>query len=185
MSPIVALLRSQRAAAAAEMALIAPLLIVLLAGATELGYYFYAEHRLVESVRDAARFAGRQPISNYSTCPSGTGTTTIANTTTLWTQARNVAKTGDPAAASTDRGRLWGWEADTSDTDFVMTYQCFTTVTDGTTTTTLGGVWEFQPGGAPVVTVDAKVPHTSIFSTFGLDLGVELNASQQAVVAGA
>lgn len=185
MSQFVALLRCERAAAAAEMALIAPLLILLLAGLTEIGYYFYAEHRLVEGVRDAARYAARQPISNYASCPSGSGTTTIASGTALFTQTRNIAKTGDPVAASSERGRLWGWESDTSDTDFTLTYQCFTTVTDGTTTTTVGGIYEFQAAGAPVVTVDARVPHSSIFAAFGIDVPLVLNASQQAVVAGA
>lgn len=185
MTQFVALLRDDRAAAAAEMALVTPLLILLLAGLVEMGYYFYAEHRLIEGVRDAARYAARQPYSNYSSCPSGSGSTTIASGTTLHTETRNVAKTGDPDAASTVTGRLWGWEADTSDADFTMSYQCFTSVTDGTTTTPVGGIWLFAPGGAPVVTVAATVPHQSIFAAFGINIPIELNARQQAAVAGA
>ena len=56
-------------AAAAEMAMVAPLLMILMLGAMELGHYFYSQHVVVKAVRDGARYASRHDFSNY-TCPS-------------------------------------------------------------------------------------------------------------------
>ena len=67
--------RNERGAAAAEMALVTPLLLILLAGGLEIGNYFMDEHRLVKAVRDGARFAARKDFTFFTTCntaPSGT-----------------------------------------------------------------------------------------------------------------
>ena len=64
----VSLLRSRRGSAAAEMALVSPLLAVLMIGSVELGNFFYNEHILMKAVRDGARYAARQNFSNYSAC---------------------------------------------------------------------------------------------------------------------
>ena len=55
----ICLARDSRGAAAAEMALVLPLLLVILFGSLELGNYFMNEHTLIKAVRDGARFAGR------------------------------------------------------------------------------------------------------------------------------
>lgn len=52
-----------KGAAAVEMALVLPFLIVLLFGSVELGYYFYNQHQVVKGLRDGARFASRQPFT--------------------------------------------------------------------------------------------------------------------------
>src|SRR2546423_15363241 len=73
---LIDLLRDARANAAAERALAAPLLLMIMLGSTELGNYFMNEHSLVKAVRDGARFAARQGFTNYSGCtgpPRGTG----------------------------------------------------------------------------------------------------------------
>jgi hypothetical protein len=54
------------AAAAAEMALVMPLLLTILFSLVEAGNYFYTEHVLVKAVRDGARYAGRQDFSFFS-----------------------------------------------------------------------------------------------------------------------
>ncbi len=49
------LMGSNGGAAAAEMALVTPLLLIIMAGGLEVGNYFMDEHRLVKAVRDGAR----------------------------------------------------------------------------------------------------------------------------------
>jgi hypothetical protein len=51
---------NKRGAAAAEMAIILPLLVTLMFGSFEVGKYFLDAHRVQQAVRDGARFAGRQ-----------------------------------------------------------------------------------------------------------------------------
>src|SRR3954468_24854898 len=62
------LLRDSSGAAAAEMVLVLPLLLVIMFGSVELGNYMLSEHTLLKAVRDGARYAARQPFANYSGC---------------------------------------------------------------------------------------------------------------------
>ena len=64
----------RRGAAAAEMALVTPLLLVILFGAVELGNYFYNEHIVVKAVRDGARFAASCGKAMRRTAPASTRT---------------------------------------------------------------------------------------------------------------
>ena len=67
--------RNERGAAAVEMALVTPLLLILMVGGLEIGNYFMDEHRLVKAVRDGARYAARKDFTFFATCdaaPSGT-----------------------------------------------------------------------------------------------------------------
>jgi hypothetical protein len=73
-----------RGAAAAEMALVLPLLLIILFGSLELGNYFMNEHTLVKAVRDGARFAGRQTFTNYTSCSGSPGGTVLQ-----WVARRN------------------------------------------------------------------------------------------------
>jgi hypothetical protein len=91
------LLRSDRATAGAEMALVAPMLIVLMFGSFELGNYFLSEHVVVKAVRDGARYASRMPIAAYS-CPATVDSTVNG-------QIRNVTRTGQVASGGTARLR--------------------------------------------------------------------------------
>src|SRR3546814_3109530 len=70
------LARDRSGAAAAEMALVSPMLIILMFGSFELGNYFLDEHVVLKAVRDGARYAARQ---NFTTMPcSGTPTADAA-----------------------------------------------------------------------------------------------------------
>src|SRR5215208_2965454 len=80
MSTAARLVRCTRAAAAAEMAMVLPLLLVLICGSVELGNYFLDEHRLVKAVRDGARYAARQNISHFTGCTGNPGGTVVADT---------------------------------------------------------------------------------------------------------
>lgn len=58
-------LRSQRGSASVEFALVLPMLIVLMFGGLEAGYFMWMQHRLTDAVRDGARFAARMSIDDF------------------------------------------------------------------------------------------------------------------------
>ncbi|GAA4744781.1 pilus assembly protein [Sphingomonas daechungensis] len=161
------LLRQQSGAAAAEMALVAPLLIALMFGSMELGHYFYSEHVVVKAVRDGARFAARQSFADF-TCPAGTiGGTVVADT-------QNVTRTNQLAAGGTPR--LAGW---TNAASVSVTATCVSN-SSGTYVTAYGSGTEI-----PIVVVQASVPYTSLFSVIGFNsAGLQLRATERAVVMG-
>ncbi|HET9354223.1 MAG TPA: TadE family protein [Sphingomicrobium sp.] len=168
--------RDRRGAAAAEMALVAPLLCAILIGSVEVGSYFYNEHILVKAVRDGARYASRQSFSYYesgtpATCASPTNSTMINN-------VRSLVRTS-LLASGTDRF------PDIDNSDITVTATCLTTVSSQSMT----GIYRGRTGGtagAPVVTVTASVDYDPVIgAAFGFSgVGLKLNASQQAAVMG-
>jgi Flp pilus assembly protein TadG len=160
-------------AAAAEMALVTPLLLTILIGSVELGSYIYNEHILVKAVRDGARYAGRQDFSYYSAC-SGTPAGTVA------AETKALVRT---SLRSGGNNRI----ANISDGDISVTMSCATTATDDASATeNMTGIWRGRASGAPVVTVSASVNYTPIIgAAFGFSgRGFRLNASQQTAVMG-
>jgi Flp pilus assembly protein TadG len=169
----VRLVRCTVGAAAAELALAMPILLVLLFGSAELGNFFMNEHILVKAVRDGARFAARQDFSNFSSCSGTPGGTVDADT-------KNVVMTG---LVSGGTNKLRNWTSAT----ITVSVSC-NTATGGQT---LGGIYTGNKNssgtliGAPIVTVSATVPYSPIIRAFGFrGVGYNLNASQQAAVAG-
>jgi Flp pilus assembly protein TadG len=172
MSLLLRLFRDVQAAAAAELALVIPLLLTIMCGSFEIGNYFLDEHILVKAVRDGARFAARQNFTNY---PNGTcnGTSTAVGDPVL-TDTRNVVKTGLVSGGS---DRLPYWVA----TTISVTMTCSTTAGGQT----LSGIYRGRTSGAPIVTVSAAVPYTPVLRSFGFrGTGLNLNATQQAAVMG-
>ena len=147
------LVADQSATAAAEMALVMPIFVALIFGTFEFGHFFMSEHIVQKSVRDAARYAARLPLTNYSGCAVGG---------TALTNIQNVAKAGDPDGDSDNDGspdqRLQGW------TDAAMTSVTVACDTSGS----YKGVYEDFPMGAPVITVSATVPYPTFFATLGM-----------------
>lgn len=167
MSRSASLLRSTRGAAAAEMALVLPLLLIIMMGSFELGNYFLNEHKLVKAVRDGARFAGRQPFANYDCGADTIDGTTVTNT-------KNVIRTGLLSGGSS---RIVNW----TDAQITLDMACTTTASG----TTLSGIYRGAASGAPVVTVSASVPYTPVLASYGFrGVGLNLNANQQAAVMG-
>ena len=151
-------------AAAAEMALMLPLLMILMFGGFEAGHFFYNEHKIVKAVRDGARFAGRLPFSAYD---CGAGTTSQA------AMIQNVTRTGVSDTAA--KPLISGW---TDNADVNVTVTC-------NTNTTTQGIYAGKTDGAPVVTVAAVAPYPSLFGALGLlDADINVRASAQAVVNG-
>ena len=163
-----------RGTAAAEMALLAPLLITLMFGSMELGNYFLNEHAVVKAVRDGARYAARIPMSNY-TCASGSATGSI---TGLETEIKNLTRTGSISGAATPR--LGYWTAATAATTITVSVRCVAKASYGST---------FSPliGDIPVVKVKADVPYAngSLFKYIGFtSVNLYLRSESEATVMG-
>lgn len=154
--------RDERGAAGAEMALMLPIMLALIFVTFEAGHYFYTEQKIVKSVRQGARFAGRLPFDTYS-CPAGIDAGAIA-------QIQNVTRTGSLTGTTP---LIADWE----NSDITVTMTC----NSGTTT----GVFQSNTGGAPVVTVAATASYPSLFNTLtDIDDQSEVRASAEAVVNG-
>lgn len=163
-----ALIRSQSGASGAEMALMVPLLLTLMFGSFELGYYFYNEHIVVKGVRDAARFAGRQPAL-YLPEPCVSGVLTAAPAPAI----DNVARYGKTTVTASDKPRVFGWSSSVE-----VMISC-------ADIGTYAGIYKGKTK-VPVVTVTARnVPYPSIFKALGFtSLGLFLNASSESAVMG-
>ena len=173
MTALARLLRDRRAAAAAEMALVVPPLVVIGFGAVEAGNYFLDEHRLVKAVRDGARYASRQNFANYSGC---TGSPTDVSTT-LRDGVKTVVRTGQVSGGTY---QLSNW----TDSRAVFTVKMFCVATAGGQDMR-NGVYKGMTG-APVVIVRASLPYVPILGSrvgfYGRAL--TLYSSEQAAVVG-
>ena len=148
------------------MAMVLPLLLALLFGTFELGNYFLAEHVVQKAVRDAARYAARLPMINYTGCPSNVVDPAL-------TKIQKVARTGLPDGTVQ---RLEGWTADTMTT---VTLTC-------TATGTYTGIYTQFPTGVTVIEVKATVPYPSLLGTMGIGMpSLTLGAASQSAVYGA
>jgi len=151
---------------AVEMALVMPLLLVLMFGTFELGYYFLSEHVVQKAVRDAARYAARLPMTSYPSC---------VPTADAEAQIRRLARTGRPDSGGATQ-RLQGWSADSMTT---VTVSCVPT---GTYT----GIYIEFPTGVTKVRVSASVDYPTLLGAMGLGSAtLKLNAASESAVYGA
>lgn len=151
----------KKAAAAAEMALVSPLLIILMFGAFELGNYFLSEHVVVKAVRDGARFAGRQKFADM---PCG-------GTSAKETEIKTLVRTGTLSGTTP---RLNGW---TNDGTITITIAC-------PAIGTYSGIYAGRTD-VPTVVVSAAVPYNSLFNSLGFSSSaLLLNAQSQSAVMG-
>jgi Flp pilus assembly protein TadG len=159
------LLSCRKGAAAAEMAMVTPLLLLILFSCVELGRYFHNEHLVVKAVRDGARFAARHDFSSFDAC-SGSPTGDIVADT------QNLVRTGLRTGGS---AQLPDWGAAT----ITVTTTCSTAAAGQSMT----GIYTGRASGAPIVTVTAVVPYSPLFGStvFG---SLTLAATQQAAVTG-
>lgn len=160
----------RRGAAAAEMALVAPLLVTIMLGSLELGKFFWDEHIILKGVRDGARFASRQ---NFATMPCG-------GSATNETQIKNLVRYGKTIVTGADRPRLHYW---TSNSTITVTITCYANAgADGARV--YDGIYSARPQ-VPIVKVTAAVPYTPIVGSFGFNAsGISLNAYSESTVFG-
>jgi Flp pilus assembly protein TadG len=158
------LLNCNKGAAAAEMALVTPLLMIIVFGAFEAGNFFWKQQIVGKAVREGARYAARRPLTDFTGCvPS---TSVISDT-------RNVTRTGRVSGGT---ARISNWTAATSVTVSMPT---------GCNTAYSGGIYVNNPGGAPTVTVSATVPYNSLFGSLGFaTANLNMRADAQAAVMG-
>jgi|GEM_PF-313331 Flp pilus assembly protein TadG len=183
------LFRDESASAAAEMALVLPILLTLMFGAFELGNYFQSEHVLQKAVRDAARYAARLPIKDTSTGTVNYDCSSSSIDSAAQTSIQEVARFNDPTGTTDSAtSRLSGW---TDDTMATVTLACVDQ-SSGDSYVDNGVYADFpngadgKPGAVPVVTVSATVPYNMLFGSyvFGTPT-LNLNATSQAAVIGA
>lgn len=170
---LLSLTRCQSGAAGAEMALMVPLLVTLMFGAFELGYYFYNEHIVVKGVRDAARYASRQPAL-YAPEPCVPGLVTGAPAPAI----DNVARYGKATVQDIDKPKISGW---TSSVEVMLSCRDIVAYSG----TDYAGIYKGKKK-VPVVTVTARmVEYPSLFKTLGFtSSGLKLNASSESAVMG-
>lgn len=176
-------LSNDAAAAAVEMALVAPLLLILMFGSVELGNYFLDQHELVKAVRDGARFAARQSFTNYGACTGSVPTPGTAGS--AYENTKLIVQKG--VLDSTAADLLPNWSSAT----FAATVSCVASAGGqnmlGIYTSRLGGTCNGSSasGCAQVVTVSATLTYKSILGSYGFTgQGLTLNASSQAAVTG-
>jgi Flp pilus assembly protein TadG len=160
------LARNSSGAAAAEMALVTPLLLIIMFGSVELGNYFMNEHSLVKAVRDGARFAARQSFTSYPDC-STVGTSAQDAT-------KNVVMYGYLSGSAVLTPNI-------TTSDITVSTSCAASAGGQS----MLGIYRGRATGAQVVTVSATVAYRSVLGSFGFSgASINLNASSQAAVQG-
>lgn len=173
------LLRCERGAAAAEMALVLPLLLVLMFSAFELGNYFRDWHTLSKGVRDGARFAARHDFADFD-CTDDVEPVAPD----VLTATQEVVRTG---VAGGTGDLLPNWDS----AEFDLSVACSTSVVSGTDEAgedieqELSGIYRGAVAGAPVVTLTVRLPYRGLLGQFGWSgAGLNIAASEQAAVMG-
>ena len=142
--------RETRAAALVEFTLVFPLLLVFLAGLSELGFAMHQQHIVQKAVRDAARYAAR---TNYAlkSCPLSTQ----PEWAQMVTDTTTVALRGNLAAAAPLLIPTW---TGSRGVDVQVTEAC---VDPASVTPAI-----FSTAGAgnniPVITVTASAPYVGV-----------------------
>jgi hypothetical protein len=165
--------RDVRGAAAAEMALIVPVLIALMYASMELGNYFLVQHAVTKHVRDGARYASRMTLAEDYACPgkvfadSGFGTT-----------VQNVTRTGSVDGSATGRFPATFWAGCGAAQPVTVSVRCVPK-------TGYAGIYSGLDGDIPVVKVSAAVNYASLFGTFGFNTAnFCMRAESETAVAG-
>ena len=135
-------LNDQHGAAAAEMALIMPLVMVMLFATFEGAYFVITEHQVVTGVRNAARYAARLDFSQYA-CPAATFSGSTAT-------VQNLARTGQLTGGTS---RVQGWV----NGDITVTVTCASQT----------GIYTAVGNYAPKVRVSSRFNYPSLMGQLG------------------
>ena len=167
--PLFALIRDRGGNAAAEMAMVTPLLLIIMMGCVELGNYFWNEHTLLKAVRDGARFAARQQFQWYTGCSGSPDSTNVV------TPTQNVVVYGYRTVTVALTPNI-------STGNVTVTQSCATTAG----AQTMSGLYKGDPNGAHIVTVTATVTYRPVLAVaMGFSgVGYQLYSQSQAAVTG-
>jgi hypothetical protein len=178
MRSIRALIRDASASSAAEIALIAPMLIILMFGSVELGNYFLTEHAVTKQVRDGARSASRLTLADDYSCAPGSDLSSIYKDADADEKIINVTETGSVDGSASGRFNDGFWAACTAGEPVTVSVRCVDK-------DSYGGIYQTLDGDIPVVAVSASVAYPSLFGAIGFPAAdLCLNAQSEAVVAG-
>lgn len=158
------------ASASVEFALMVPMLVILLFGGSEAGHFVWTQHKLVEAVRDGARYASRLPVVGFEGVCDGASETI---STDQVDRIKLVTRTGQLAAAGA-QPVVPGW----TDAQVTVTVTCQAFVDTG--------IYSDLGEAGPVVTVSASgVSYPSLFRGLaGLSGAINLSARSSAAVIG-
>lgn len=171
------LFHSTRGAAAAELALLLPLLVLIMFGTMELGNLFLTQHALSKQVRDGARYASRLTLSaDYACSADPADVFADYDETTVV----NVTQRGTVDTSGTGRFNQDQWAAACAGDSVEVSVRC---VPKGTTYT---GIYAELPGDIPVVSVSADIDYQPILTNaIGFNnAGICLTANSEAAVIG-
>jgi hypothetical protein len=175
---------NRRGAAAAEMALVTPLLLIVMFGAAEVGNFFMSEHAVVKTVRDGARFAARLKLKEEDFACTNGSTAGIWESPNAETEIRNVVIYGTVDDSGTGRFPASSWAAenqcDDEDATITVDIRCVDPAE-----AELNGIYATLPGEIPVVKVNAAMAYRPLLSALGVNLaGSCLRAESEAPVTG-
>lgn len=163
MSRLIHFIRDTRGAAAAEMALMIPLLLTLMFAGFEAGHYFYTQQQVIKAVREGSRYAGRLGFNSFP-CGGAANAAAVA-------QIQQVTRTGTVTGTNP---RVRGMAL----SDITVTHRCDANFADD-------GIFKGTTGGAPIVLVTASTGYNSLFEQLGvIDSSAIVQASSEAVVNG-
>lgn len=163
MTRLIRFIRDTRGAAAAEMALMVPLLLTLMFAGFEAGHYFYTEQQVIKAVREGSRYAGRLGFDAFP-CGGTADATAVA-------QIQQVTRTGTVTGTNP---RVRGMAL----SDITVTHRCDANFEND-------GIFKGTTGGAPIVLVEAEAGYNSLFEALGvIDSSAIVQASSEAVVNG-
>lgn len=163
MTGLIRFIRNTRGAAAAEMALMVPLLLTLMFAGFEAGHYFYTEQQVIKAVREGSRYAGRLGFDAFP-CGGAADATAVA-------QVQQVTRTGTVTGTNP---RVRGMAV----SDITVTHRCDANFEND-------GIFKGTTGGAPIVLVEAEAGYNSLFEALGvIDSSAIVQASSEAVVNG-
>lgn len=184
MRAVLRLPRDEGASSAAEMALLAPMLLALMFGSFELGNFFMNQHALQKQVQDGARFAARLELDSTAySCP---GTVFLDPDAT--TKIVNVTENGSVSGAGKPRFGSWYWARTCTGKAQTVTVsvRCVDKDQVDSGDTGFTGIYTGLSGTTiPVVKVEADVMYPSVLSGLGFNsTNICLQASSEAAVQG-
>jgi Flp pilus assembly protein TadG len=182
MRRFLALLHHRHGSAAAELALVIPMMLALMFGSLELGNLFLDEHALSKQVRDGARFAARLEIDNDFDCPD-----TVFAADDATEQIINVTKEGVVSGDGNPRWTgYWDRTCAGGGQTIKVSIRCVAKDKIDTEDTGNTGIYSSLPGNEiPVVKVSGEVKYRSVLAAMGFDVAnVCLKAESEAAVAG-
>lgn len=166
----------QRGAVSAEFVLTLPIMFALMFGGIEAGHFAWTQHRLVNAVREGARFAGRLPVDRFC---AGADAALDADAEG---EIKAVTLTGQ---LPNDDGEAVGLAAIPGLTaaDVVVEADCAAFAGDGDAGT---GIYSDLGNGGPIVTIRiASVRYPSMMDAMGLiDTDLRMTARASAPVIG-